>query len=85
MEGDQRFTQPHQERPTLRGIYFTVLRPSLAEFWGVFFLTFGLYSSSALSQAIAEKTHQPGDPGFAGMIVVVFLYIGIYSITRSIR
>ncbi|CAB3979176.1 probable aquaporin TIP-type [Paramuricea clavata] len=86
MEGDQRFTQPHQERPTLRGIYFTVLRPSLAEFWGVFFLTFGLYSSSALLEA--EKPPQPqpgGDPGgFVGTIAVVFLYIGIYSITRSI-
>jgi hypothetical protein len=73
MEGtDQRFTQPNFNR----GIGLTVIRPSLAEFFGVFFLTFGLYSSSVLM-------------GTAGvplsLIVVVFLYIGIYSITRLIR
>ena len=73
---DQRFIQPNFDlhRPSLRGIYFTAIRPSLAEFFGVFFLTFGLYSSSVLTP----------DPA-AATIAVVFLYIGIFSITRTIR
>ena len=73
MEGtDQRFTQPNfdLDRPSLRGIYFTAIRPSLAEFFGVYFLTFGLYSAAG---------------GFAQTAAVVFLYIGIFSITRTIR
>jgi hypothetical protein len=81
MEGtDQRFTQPNfdLDRPSLRGIYFTAIRPSLAEFFGVFFLTFGLYSAAVM-------TRQERSGGFAQTVAVVFLYIGIFSITRTIR
>jgi hypothetical protein len=80
MEGtDQRFTQPNfdLDRPSLRGIYFTAIRPSLAEFFGVFFLTFGLYSAAVMTGQDRS--------GFAQTVAVVFLYISIFSITRTIR
>ena len=79
-ESDERFApaiNSSLERPTVRGIYFTVIRPTLAEFYGVFFLTFGLYLSIAVTPAMFSA--------FIGPMVIVFLYIGIYSITRSIR
>ena len=74
------------ERPTLRGIYLSIIRPTLAEFYGVFFLTFGSYGASAVLQDIFKVTHVGGGSSdVVASIVVVFLYIGIYSVTRSIR
>ena len=89
-DSDERFARTNfsLERPTLRGIYLSIIRPTLAEFYGVFFLTFGSYGASAVLQDILQASHAP--PGSGGSdavasIVVVFLYIGIYSVTRSIR
>ena len=83
-DSDERFARTNfsPDRPTLRGIYLSIIRPTLAEFYGVFFLTFGSYGASAVLQA------SQGSRGFGAIvasIAVVFLYIGIYSVTRSIR
>ena len=71
--GDGRFerTVVVVEGETSRGLYFRVIRPSLAEFFGVLFLTFSL---CMLRQQFDD-----------GSLIIAFVYIGIYSTTRSIR
>ena len=79
MEGnDEHFSQPNfsLQAPTLRGIDLGIIRTSFAEFFGVYFLTFGLYACIVLSGEFGDMI---------GSIAIVFLYIGIYSVTRNVR
>ena len=62
--------------------YFTIIRPSLAEFWGVFLLAFGIHCSGAI--LVTVRGGQFEIP-IIEPLVAVFLFIGIFSFTRPIR
>lgn len=78
MDGPGQFNERNfeQNMPAFPRIYLSVIRPSLAEFFGVYFLTFGLYACLVGDLRML---------GFVAEIAVVFLFIGVYSITKKVR
>ena len=64
--------------------YFSIIRPSLAEFWGVFLLAFGIHCSGEILAAAVGGREESGIP-IIEPLVAVFLFIGIFSFTRPIR
>ena len=67
-----------------RGIFLTHIRPSIAEFFGVFFLTFGIHCSGTLL-FLRPNSGEGGMITVIEPVVAVFLFIGVFSFTRPVR
>lgn len=74
------FDQSYQFQSRRSFFLITILRPAVVEFFGVFFLIFGIHCSGAVltngGQGATITMVQP--------LVAVFLFIGIFSFTRPL-